>query len=64
MDEETKRWVLAGHDASNQAKLLKQIESAEGQQLSHYYLTFEDRGGGFYEIEYGLMKGSGVGKPE
>ena len=64
MEDETKRWVMAGHDASNQAKLLKEIKNAEGQQLSHYYLTFEDRGGGFYEIEYGLMKGSGVGKPE
>jgi len=23
---------------------------------------YQDRGGGFYEIEYGLMKGSGSGK--
>jgi hypothetical protein len=63
MNEETKRWVLVGHDAMNQADLLKQIEVAEGQQLLHYYLTYQDRGGGFYEIEYGLMKGSGVGEP-
>jgi hypothetical protein len=63
MNEETKRWVLIGHDALNQADLLKQIEVAEGQQLLHYYLTYQDRGGGFYEIEYGLMKGSGVGEP-
>jgi len=27
-------------------------------------VTFQDRGGGFYEIEYGLVKGSGIGKPE
>ncbi len=63
MDDETKRWVLSGHDALNQADLLRQIDVAEGQKLTHYYLTFADRNGGFYEIEYGLMKGSGVGKP-
>jgi hypothetical protein len=64
MDESTRRWVLVGHDALNQASLLTQIEEAEKQRLLHYYLTFQDRGGGFYEIEYGLMKGEGVGKPE
>ena len=63
MNDETKRWVLTGHDALNQAGLLSQIETAEGQQLMHYYLSYQDRGGGFYEIEYGLMKGSGVGEP-
>jgi hypothetical protein len=36
MDGETKRWVLVGHDVLNQAKLLKQIEDVEGQQLLHY----------------------------
>jgi len=34
------------------------------QKLTNYYLAFKDRGGGFYEIEYGLMKGSGVGEPD
>ena len=63
MNEETRRWVIAGHDPVNQGDLLRQIDTAEGQQLPHYYLTFSDRGGGFYEIEYGLMKGSGAGKP-
>jgi hypothetical protein len=62
MNEEIKRWVLEGHDASNQAGLLDQIEAAEVQKLMHYYLNFDDRGGGYYEIEYGLMKGSGVGE--
>lgn len=61
MDDATRRWVLAGHDATNQAALLRQIDDAESQRLVHYYLAFQDRGGGFYEIEYGLMKGSGVG---
>ena len=63
MNEETKNWVLEGHDGLNQASLLDQIEAAEVQKLTHYFLTFRDRGGGFYEIEYGLMKGSGVGEP-
>ena len=63
MNKETKNWVLEGHDGLNQASLLDQIEAAEVQKLTHYFLTFRDRGGGFYEIEYGLMKGSGVGEP-
>ena len=63
MSDETRKWVLAGHDAMNQATLLRQIEEAEEKRQTHYYLTYQDRGGGFYEIEYGLMKGSGSGKP-
>ena len=63
MNAETRRWVIAGHDPAVQGDLLRQIDAAEGEQLPRYYLTFPDRGGGFYEIEYGLMKGSGVGKP-
>ena len=63
MDDETRRWVLVGYDAINQADLLRQIEEAEANRQSHYYLTYQDRGGGFYEIEFGLMKGSGTGEP-
>jgi hypothetical protein len=63
MNSETRQWVIAGHDPATQGDLLRQIDAAEGQQLPRYYLTFADRGGGFYEIEYGLMKGSGIGKP-
>ena len=59
MSDETRRWVLTGHDATNQASLLRQVEDAEKEKLTHYYLSYQDRGGGFYEIEYGLMKGSG-----
>jgi hypothetical protein len=59
MNEETKNWVIQGYDGPNQAGLLDQIDAAEVQKLTHYYLTW----GGFYEIEYGLMKGSGVGEP-
>jgi len=63
MQDDTRKWVLSGHDAANQAALLRQIEEAEGQQLLHYFLAFSDQGGGYYEIEYGLMKGSGAGGP-
>ncbi len=63
MSDETRRWVLVGHDSTNQATLLRQIEEAEKEKLMHYYLSYQDRGGGYYEIEYGLMKGSGSGKP-
>jgi hypothetical protein len=63
MSDETRKWVLVGHDAMNQATLLQQVEEAEEKRLTHYYLTYQDRSGGFYEIEYGLMKGSGIEKP-
>ena len=63
MQDDTRKWVLSGHDAANQAALLRQIEEAEGQQLLHYFLAFSDQGGGYYEIEYGWMKGSGAGGP-
>ncbi len=63
MSDETQKWVLVGHDATNQANLLRQIEEAEKEMLMHYYLLFQNRGGGFYEIEYGLMKGSGSSEP-
>jgi len=63
MSDETRKWVLVGHDVTNQATLLRQIEEAEKEKSMHYYLSYQDWGGGFYEIEYGLMKGSGVEKP-
>ena len=63
MHDGTRNWILSGHDAANQGELLRQIETAESQQLLRYFLTFDDRGGGYYEIEYGLMKGSGAGEP-
>jgi hypothetical protein len=62
MNEDTKRRVLEGHVALNHASRVDQIEAAEVQKLLHYYPTFQGRSGGFYETEYGLMKGSGGGK--
>ncbi len=64
MSDETRRWILVGHDPMNQATLLRQIEEAEKKQQVHYFLTFGDWGGGYYEIEYGLVKGSGCGEEE
>jgi len=56
MGDETRRWVLAGHDTLTRTGLLRQIDDAENKRLIPYYLTFHDRAIGYYEIEYGLMK--------
>lgn len=64
MNDATRRWVLSGHDPANRAALLRQIDEAEKKQQVHYFLTFGDRGGGYYEVEYGLVKGSGCGEEE
>jgi len=40
----------------------RQIEEAEKEKPTHYYLSYHDRGGGFCEIEYGLVKRSGSGE--
>jgi hypothetical protein len=53
MTDETKRWVLAGHDVLNQASLTKQIEAAELQKLIHNFLTVDDRNGGFTKSSTG-----------
>jgi hypothetical protein len=63
MNEETKRWVLVGHDALNQAGLIKQIEAAEGQQLLCHVvffirqiLSFLEKGTGSREIMTGSYR--------
>jgi hypothetical protein len=58
MNDETKRWVNAGHSPDEQASLLKQIAEAEEQKKYHYFISVP---GAFYEIEYGLLKGGGKG---
>jgi len=58
MNDETKRWVLAGHSPDDQASLLKQIAEAEEQKKMRYIISVPNA---FYEIEYGLVKGGGKG---
>jgi hypothetical protein len=56
MDEVTKKWLCAGHSPEEQASLLRQVADAEAQQKTSYFISVPS---GYYEIEYGLIKGSG-----
>ena len=58
MNEETKKWVICGHSAEDQASLLKQIAEAESQGKVSYFISVS---GCDFEIEYGLLKGGGKG---
>ncbi len=58
MSDETKRWVTAGHSPEEQASLLKQIAEAEEKRKMRYIISVPS---GYYEIEYGLVKGGGKG---
>ncbi|MBP1928939.1 hypothetical protein J2741_001486 [Methanolinea mesophila] len=57
--EETKKWVVCGHTPEEQGSLLKQIADAEELGKMHY---FNSALSCYYEIEYGLLKGSGKGE--
>ena len=56
MDDATKQWLCAGHSAQEQASLLQQVAGAEAQEKTSYFISVPS---GYYEIEYGLIKGSG-----
>jgi hypothetical protein len=56
MDDVTKQWLCAGHSANEQASLLQQVAGAEALQKTSYFISVPS---GYYEIEYGLIKGSG-----
>lgn len=56
MDDATKQWLCAGHSAEEQASLLQQVTDAEAQEKTSYFVSVPS---GYYEIEYGLIKGSG-----
>ena len=56
MDNATKQWLCAGHTAGEQVSLLRQVADAEAQEKTSYYISVPS---GYYEIEYGLIKGSG-----
>ena len=58
MNDETKKWVICGHSAEDQASLLKQISEAEALGKVSYFISVP---GCYYEIEYGLLKGGGKG---
>jgi len=56
MSDETRRWVTGGHAPAEQASLLKQIAEAEEKRKMRYIISVPN---GYYEIEYGLVKGGG-----
>jgi cytochrome oxidase assembly protein ShyY1 len=56
MDDATKQWLCAGHSVEEQASLLQQVAGAEALEKTSYFISVPS---GYYEIEYGLIKGSG-----
>jgi hypothetical protein len=56
MDEGTKRWLTFDHSPIEQESLLKQVAEAESKRLDTYTITVPSA---WYDIEYGLIKGSG-----
>ena len=56
MDDATKQWLCTGHPPYEQASLLQQVADAEAQQNTSYVVSVPS---GYYEIEYGLIRGSG-----
>lgn len=67
MSEETKRFLVAGHSPFTAAEILQQVEAAERAGKKSYYIKFRDTDkgkAGYYEIEYGLIKGSSTGPIE
>ena len=58
MRDETRRWVTVSHSPEEQASLLKQIADAEERRKMRYIISVPS---GYYEIEYGLVKGGGRG---
>ena len=59
MSDSTKRWLTFDATPDNKAKILQQIEAAENEHKVSYQIVFD---GGYYNIEYGLLKGS-AGNP-
>jgi len=56
MDDATRQWLCTGYSADEQASLLQQVAEAEAQQKTSYVISVPS---GSYEIEYGLIRGSG-----
>ncbi len=56
MDEESKKWLTCDHGPEEKESLLQQVAEAEKKGLYNYTITVPSA---WYEIENGLMKGSG-----
>lgn len=59
MDPATLEWCTFDATPENKATIIAQIKEAEDQHLTQYQIHFN---GGYYIIEYGLLKG-GAGNP-
>jgi hypothetical protein len=59
MDAATLDWLIFDATPENKALIIQQINDAENQKLTSYQIRYA---GGFYQIEYGLLKG-GAGNP-
>lgn len=56
MSESTKRWLTFDMSEADRVSALKQVEDAENLEKTEYTINVSN---GWYEIEYGLMKGGG-----
>ena len=56
MTDETKGWITSDRSPVERESLLRQVAEAEGKRLDTYTITVP---AGWYDIEYGLIKGSG-----
>ena len=56
MADSTKRWLTFDHTPIEQESLLRQVAEAEAERLDTYTVKVPS---GWYDIEYGLIKGSG-----
>lgn len=56
MTDETKRWITYAESPEDSALILNQIAAAEVNKLVSYRIKY---GKGYYDVEYGLIKGSG-----
>ncbi|MEI7433554.1 MAG: hypothetical protein WCJ93_04800 [Methanomicrobiales archaeon] len=56
MADSTKRWLTFDHSPVERESLLRQVAEAEAERLDTYTISVPSA---WYDIEYGLIKGSG-----